>query len=203
MAEHDLTSGERGLPERELNVSLNLTEQVTDLKRRVLHLETLDPSPVGVNLLDISVAEVTVSNTTTETSIYSFSIPANTLGVDNALDLFLEGTIQNTSGGGGNIRVRVKYGGTTIFDDNPSVSNGTNELYVINARIFADGAENAQKGALYASRGADTNMGDDRGTAAVDSTTIQTLEVTVEWSAANPAAIFVHREAVLKQYVSP
>ena len=72
--------------------------------------------------------------------------------------------------------------------------------------IFADGAVNAQKGQFFGIYNDDSlsELGTDRGTAAVDSTIAQTLDVTIEWSASGPPNIrFIKQEAVLKHYISP
>lgn len=202
MPQHDIDI-KRDPVEKELDIPLALTEQMTELKQRVTHLETLEPAGAATMLiLNIDITEINVTNTAAETTVYSESIAGGVLSTNNAIHLFLEGLIVNTSGVGVSPTIRVKYGATTILSIAASLPNGTNEEFEIDARIFADGATGAQKGQLIARR-ASGNLDSDRGTAAEDSTVAQTLEVTVQWPGASAAVNFQQREAVLKQYISP
>lgn len=59
----------------------------------------------------------TISNTTTETTIVSQSIPANALGSTGKIRFQAIGQYLNSSGGDDTLRLRVKFGGTTHNDD--------------------------------------------------------------------------------------
>lgn len=63
---------------------------------------------------DTDVTQTEVVNTTSETSVYSYAVPGNTLGSTKKLRLTLLGDYLNNSGGGDTFTVRVKYGATTV-----------------------------------------------------------------------------------------
>lgn len=207
MADQDGQTGNLSDPvEKELNIQLGLVETVQNLKARVLHLETLEGGGEQI-ILDINVTTIDVLNTAVETSIYTFSIPGGTLSTGNAIHLYEEGQIANSSGGAKTITIRYKYGGITILTDSISIPNGVVTVpQFLDMHMFADAATNAQKGQFFGIYN-DNNLaelGADQGAAAVDSTVAQTFDVTVQWSAAGPANIRLRKqEAVLKHYVAP
>lgn len=71
----------------------------------------------GLTVLNRSLTTVSVVNTITETTVYSFTIPANTLGADGGLYFYLAGTYLNNSGAARNLTVNIKLGATTVFSD--------------------------------------------------------------------------------------
>lgn len=75
-------------------------------------------------VLDRLVVPVTVSNTATETSLYTFSVPANTLGTDRMIKFTAIGEFLNNTGGSEDLQIRAKYGSTT-FGDVTRTANGT------------------------------------------------------------------------------
>jgi hypothetical protein len=62
---------------------------------------------------DVQLSTVTVANTTTETTVYTASVPANSWVAGNVLDMTMFGEISNDVGGD-DVTVNVKVGGTTI-----------------------------------------------------------------------------------------
>jgi hypothetical protein len=72
---------------------------------------------VGVRVIDRDMAVNEIDDTISETTLYSFSVPANTLGIDKALRVTIRGTYLNNSGSNRTIRFKVKYGATTLYDD--------------------------------------------------------------------------------------
>lgn len=69
----------------------------------------------------------TASNTTTETTLYTFTTPALTVPKFRALRLTLYGDVLNSTGGVGLCTFKVKFGGTTIFTlTNASISTSSN-----------------------------------------------------------------------------
>lgn len=73
----------------------------------------------GIELLEKSTSDVQIVNTTTETNIVSYEIAGGTLGTSNMVRLTAAGFLINTTGGtsGINVRLRIKYGSTTLYDD--------------------------------------------------------------------------------------
>jgi hypothetical protein len=171
----------------------------------------------GMNRVeDRSSSTTTVSNTTTETSVYSYSIPASTLGSTGALRVTLFGTYANTSGSNRTVTVKVKLGSTTLYDDvtgNPS-SNANTRAVQFNLILLNANSTNAQKLAgnlMFGNAGATTNgtgeLGSTAtrnvpiyGTASEDTTSAKTLDITVTHSAAASTISFV-KEAVIAEYL--
>lgn len=155
---------------------------------------------VGV-VLNKSAAEVTVSNTVTETSIYSFAVPANTINAATAAtDGMLRATVlaraTNTSGGDVNLTVRAKLGASTFGTEVVSIVNGSSNAPVqIQAYVFPDGASDNLRGHLSVLRNAAS--GSDQGTAGTNAAQ-QTLDVTVEWASAAGTITLVKSTAVLE-----
>jgi hypothetical protein len=166
--------------------------------------------------LDRDVAVATVTNTTTETAVYSFSVPANTLGTDKKLRLALIGDYLNDSGGSADITFRVKLGATTVLsgtNGNTVATSPTRHPVRLDAGISALNATNAQvaagllffgtNGGVTGALGAPNAFGDSMGVhagVAEDSTAALTLSVTVQHTVANASITFrchaVHVELV-------
>jgi hypothetical protein len=149
---------------------------------------------------DTTLSEVV--NTTAETTIYSFSVPANTLGTSGWIRLSIFGTILNNSGGTYNITAKLKFGATTIAQQTVgNAADSTNIYgYKLDAYIAANGATNAQKGGFVIAGRALNNgflMGA-HGTAAEDSTTAKTLSITIALGIAHPQFSFKKESALLE-----
>lgn len=76
----------------------------------------------NVSVIDRVSTNLTVTATVTETTIYSFSVPANALGANGLLHVVCGGTFV-TSAAIATYTLRIKFGGTTIYEDaSPSVA---------------------------------------------------------------------------------
>lgn len=151
---------------------------------------SLDSGGGGGTKILIDTDEVTNTGDTDENTIFSVSIPAYTLGNNNAFRFKIFG-IQNTVTTA-SATFRMKYGGTTI-GTLIATGNGNDRNFVIKGIVIADNANNAQKGNFEYS---ELEEGQDvgftlggiqmpSGSAAVDSTLDQTLEITVEFDDAS------------------
>lgn len=157
------------------------------------------------------VTPVTVTNTTTETDLVSVSIPGGSLSTTNfILGEILITAFASAAGVTNDIAFKFKYGGTTIGTLN--VTNGTipaDTQGKLSFRLLAGAATNAQVGWFDAifqtinaamevpsgntfeptqqSSGTDlsTVYLQSNGTAAIDSTSAQTLVVTAKWANAD------------------
>lgn len=137
--------------------------------------------------------------TTTETALYTATIPANTLGTDRCLRITLIGVLDKdvlTDV----VTLRVKFGGATIYADVcATTGSAVNRPWCAELYLAGDGATNAQVLGGWFLLGdlatATTGLGDLQtdevlahtpilATAAIDSTADQTLTVTAQWSAA-------------------
>ena len=158
------------------------------------------PSSGGITALDKVTADTTVSNTAAETALYTFTVPANTLSTNNRLRLVIHGEDKQAGGCTDcdeySYVFRLKYGGTTLFASSTIVPRFN--TFVPSKSEFllsADGAANSQLG-LLANIG--WNYLTAQGTAAVDSTLAQTLQVTVDWDVADVNNIVRLKHAVLE-----
>ncbi len=89
----------------------------------------------------------TVVNTVAETTVFTFAVPGGTLGTSKIILLSLIGDVLNNMGSGQTITVRVKYGGTTLFQAAfTNVNPGTNRGFLnLESEIAAANATNAQR----------------------------------------------------------
>lgn len=96
---------------------------------------------------------ITVSNTTTETAIFTNTIPANTLGTNKIVNLALYGEVLNNSGGVSNFTFRVYLGATEIYEDFISPGSGGSYSPVrVTASIAAKNSASAQHLSLLIQR---------------------------------------------------
>jgi hypothetical protein len=159
---------------------------------------------------------VDVTNSTTETALLSYAVPANELGTTRKLRCEMGGDYLNNNGIAPTLRLRIKYGGTTIFDDTVAVTSvsTTRRPWYLTFSLCANGAAGAQSlfgfFLLGTVGGATAGIGDmdtDEiestapffATSAIDSTLSQTLEVTATWSAASATLSFRRFHASLER----
>lgn len=152
------------------------------------------------SVLDRDSTTVSVNTTTVETTVYSFSVPADTLGTDKFIILKMAGTFQNNSGGSRLTTIRFKYGSTTFTAPARTTAGPASaEGFEGSFYITADGATNVQRGWMNLSIENDTTghvgwIGG--GTAAEDSTGALTLEVTVQHNFSSGSLDFVHEYTI-------
>lgn len=171
----------------------------------------------GGTKLAIDTTEVTVGNTTVETTLFTVVIPGGTLSTNNAIRF---NTIIRSTGmvntNGETLTLRVKYGGTTVssvvINDPETQFTGIGGNF--SGCIVADGATDAQKAAAqlvltdnYGETLADTTVGITKmqgfgyGTGAEVSTGNLNLVLTAQWSAAN-AVNTITAEAIVVEKIS-
>lgn len=152
----------------------------------------------GVVKADYTVASV--ANTTTETSLNSYSIPAATLEVNRALLIKATG-VYGTANATDTITLRMKVGGATwhtIVSTPASVTNAqwSVEWLIIVATTGAGGAAESQLPGAFINSvfKSDPNTA----TESIDTTTSRTLEITAQWSAAASANTISIRQFVVE-----
>lgn len=172
-----------------------------ELKARINGASVALAASVGtpVVLLD-RVGQTDIVNTTTETTLYSFSVPGGTLGTTRSLRLVIDGDQLNNSGSSDTVTLRVKYGSTTLYqDDGVYASNATRISWRFDFTFGNTTATNAQYvSAIFLTStrgGATTGNGDWNGdglqnmvlsgTSAEDSTTTLTFSITIQHTVAN------------------
>lgn len=155
-----------------------------------------------VRVLDRDVVEASVVNTTTETTVYSFSVPGGTLGSTKHLRLTAFGEYRNQSGGGDtSLRTKVAYGATNLLDDTSAniTNSGSRRMFTLRMEIAARNATDAQisSGEILIGAAGTTSGGQPAApntgypkyaahhTLAEDSTAAKTLAITVQHGGAN------------------
>lgn len=174
---------------------------------------------------DRSTGAVDVTNTTTETDLFSKAITAAHLSSDRMLRLTLLGDVLNNTGGAVNMTLRVKLGGTTWYGDLIGVAaNATRQALRMVVELANRGATNVQFGTVFVATGATAagsvagigtlngpmdgtgNWGTDAGARlgmtngdiAIDTTADQALAVSVQWASASANLSFRKRYAILE-----
>lgn len=148
-------------------------------------------------------SEFDIVNLATEQTVFTQSIPGNTIGIHGALLIFLEGDYLNSSGSSKTLTVKVTFGGTTVWGSiSGTFTTGANHVPIMLHGLLAnEGAANVQRFAGRIAAGAassgsvaglgtwastsDQFAGTIGGSAAVDTTAAQTLAITVTHSAAS------------------
>lgn len=172
----------------------------------------------AVAVYDRNNTEIDVVNTVTETTVYSKSITAGHMSTDRTLRLELSGDYLNNSGATRDVRIRVKFGGTVIWNDDATfVVSANRRRWRIEVNITNLDAANSQDldGLFFASSAtAPTNgIGEiDEAPAttgkkvevfgqsadpAIDTSVAVTLAVTAENNAANASLSFRKKKAIL------
>lgn len=147
-----------------------------------------------------------VENSTSELDLWTYLVPGNTLGTTNALHVRIVGSLFNNSGGTVTYTMRWKYGATTLFSDTyPTLAASATRRPIDFDIIFAaNGSTSSQVFGGYmmlsVATAATTGTGDlatdeqqgispiEGGTSSVDSTSDQTLKLTLQMSSANASA---------------
>lgn len=169
----------------------------------------------GILLLDANNTPVAVTNTTTETSIYSFTVVGGALSTNDTLRLRVRATYLNNSGTGKVLTVRIQWGGVTVItgaNDANYTSNANSRTFIMDVTISNKNATNSQflsaawimstaevagTTSEYVSGQASAELG--QTTAAVDTTLNAVVGVTVQHSAANASLTFTkHAVEILK-----
>lgn len=156
-------------------------------------------------VLDIQAAELDIVNTSTETNLLLYTVPANTLGTTSALRVLIRGDYLNNSVATKSMIVKIIYGTTTIWDDTTKALavSATRYPVTIDFILFPKNATDSQGVAgnifIGTTGGATTGIGDlatDEinadtplvgANASEDSTAAKDLKVTITHSAINVA----------------
>jgi len=136
-------------------------------------------------ILDINLTPATQDNSASEFTIYTYTVPANTLGTTKGIRVRLWMSYFNDDGGAGNTTFKLKYGTTTIATI--AKDFGNSQLGYIEAHIFANAATDAQIGHINLQAVGQTGIteigGISFGTATEDST--GALAVTITFTGLN------------------
>ena len=97
--------------------------------------------------LDRDVTETEVVNTTTETTVYSYSVPANTLGTNKLLRLTLIGDYLNNSGTDKTLTLKITYGATSLLNQAFTfiATSASRRAIPLESWLSANNATNSQR----------------------------------------------------------
>lgn len=164
---------------------------------------------------DRPTAEIDVTNTTVETTIFTKSIAANAMSIDRMLRLGIYGDVLN-SGAGRNLTYRCKFGATTWYQQSRGMTDDADRYpFALELMIRNLGAANSQfaTGRLFEGSLTPATVGlssidggagrshvlfSSNGLLTLDTTAAVTLAVTVQWDAASTSASFRRRHAILE-----
>lgn len=155
--------------------------------------------------VDVQTGDLDIVSTAAETTLYSVTIPANTLGTTGCIGLTLWGDFLFNNAAGNTITPRVKFGGVTsiaaaYIPYNSGGLSASRFPWYMRILVANRGATNAQLITYEAGyQGGGTNaystgiglvdtgqrytMG--QNTAAIDTTVDQTLLISLQWSASS------------------
>jgi hypothetical protein len=155
-------------------------------------------------------AAADVTNTTVETTVFTFTVPGGTLSTTRRIVLWYQGTVKQDASANENVRYRVKFGATTVFDSQnvTLTQNATHRPVWIECHVQAYNSAGAQKvstrfgigGTNVAGLG--NNPANDliaiHDSAAEASGAAKALAVTVQWpSTASALLVAVSRSFVV------
>ena len=129
---------------------------------------------------DVIVADTTVVNTTTETPIFTASIPANSLKAGNVIVGHTSGELSNNSAAD-DITIRLKFGGSTLVTFNPAIGNVTGEDWHFSGSFTTRTTGAAGTYAFHGHVEISGNPTTVSTTGSVDTTGSNDFTVTVEW----------------------
>jgi len=150
--------------------------------------------------LDVVTADTEVVNTAAETTLWTYTLPANYLGADGLLRYNGFISYLNNSGANRTFILRFKYGATTLLTLTTAAlaTSATRRWMDLWAYLKGDAATNAQRASwfpgLLGLMAANAQHNGDEGTSAEDSTTALALTLTIQHSlaAATISAIIRH-----------
>lgn len=144
-------------------------------------------SAYSIDSYDINTADAIVTNTTTETSIYSFTISANDMGTNKIMEMQIFSEVTQNRGSANVLTVRFKLGGTTMFTQAITFGNtATTGLFEMIFEIFqitASSQRLIQEDLIQWATPIDHKM--QYGTSSIDMTADRVVDVTVQWAVAN------------------
>ena len=176
-----------------------------------------------VNCLNVNVTELDIVNTTTETDLLSFSVPAKTLTTANALRIrVLCDYLNNHATLTSTVTLKIKYGATTMYNDVSiafPAATATRYPIVIDLYLFAKNSSQSQglSGNIQigqtggATTGLAGNLASDEinaytpligATASEDSDSAKTFAITITHQVADTNISFRRMYSIIESLVS-
>ncbi len=195
---------------RELIRRISVTEEGDVAISSAVTIELANTELEVGGILDRTGAQSVISNTVTETTLYSCTIPAGILGTDRSFKFEADGAYLNTTGLNRTFILRIKLGGNTYYNDpTPNIATGASErtwdLSVkfknmdsqstnrLHGRLELSpvGGTTSGVGDLGAAQTIDMNLSSQGANPNLDMSVDRLFEVTIEHSNAD-TSIFLH-----------
>ncbi len=173
--------------------------------------ETAPAWSSGVDIIDRDMSQQESVSSTSLDVMYTHSVPADILGLTGGLRLTMAGDMLDNANA--NLRLRVKFGATTVLDSGDNGFTNTTDRYkwLLTVIMFNTSAT-AQKwgGSVIFSSGVNqminrrtdetpAALAGGSGTSAEDTTGALTLEVSVQWDTSSASLSFRKEMAFLER----
>lgn len=170
-----------------------------------------------LTILTQSTTQTGVVNSTTETPIFSYTLPTD-LVAGETLELIITGTLRNSTGVNRFLETRLTLGTATLIEALRTQNTSTStRAFVFVARLFIVDTNNqiavltsqpnghvlGQAYPIIVNGAADALFIQGYGEGSVDTTTAKTLQVTVTLEAASTNFFCYAESAILKRYSAP
>lgn len=129
---------------------------------------------------EVKTSTTTVSNTTTETTVYSVSIPADSMTAGQVIFGRVSGLISNDSASD-DITIKIKIGSTTLETFNPAVGNVTDADWHFHGYITVRSIGASGSLAFHGRTEIDENVDHANSIETVDTTGNLDITVTITW----------------------
>lgn len=133
----------------------------------------------GGTKLAINTTAFSHTGDTTETTMFTVSIPAGTLGTNDAIRFYILG---HADGDSNNVTFRTKYGASTVAT--VVDSSGSDDDYIYSGMIIADNLTNAQVSSNQFVKSGNITGASDGTDSVIDSTVDQNLVITMQLASA-------------------
>jgi hypothetical protein len=146
--------------------------------------------------------ETLISNSTTETTIYTYTIPGGTLSTGNAIKLRIPYKLSNTTGGNVTFTAKLLYGATTIATaTTPNIASTNDGAGFVDAYLLANASASAQIGTIIVNETYQTATYERsvRGTATENSATDLALAIKITLGSAS--ASYTWRKLLAEGYL--
>lgn len=155
-----------------------------------MYLKNLDVERSIDRTSDVTVATVTVANTTAETTLWTGKMGANSLRAGNVFKFHADGVVSNGGATAADeVTIRIKVGGVTKVTLSPDTKTLSSVMWHLNANATQRTIGSAGSRAIHAHLviGDPATTGDDvhlEGVAAIDTTANMDVTVTAQWASA-------------------
>ena len=142
---------------------------------------------------EIPIADVTVANTATETSVYQIPMAANYLTAGKHIDISLFGIFSSVAAANGVLTFRVKYAGATILTYATAAGTNTNSPFQLNINSTCRAIGSGTTGKIiswgeFTEGATPVTESSTRSAGAltdIDTTVKNTIDITVQYATAN------------------